>query len=365
MKKLIAVILILIMLPVVPVKAIETSAKSAVVMDGISGEILYAKNSDERLSMASTTKIMTALLLCEQGDLEKIVTVTREMVYVEGTSMGLKVGDKVSLNDLLYGMLLSSGNDAANATAIAVGGSIENFVFLMNKKAEELGLNNTHFNTPSGLDGDSHYTTSYDLAKLTLCALNNCDFYKASSTKTKTVKIGDRKVTLSNHNRLLSAYDGAIGVKTGFTKKSGRCLVTAAERDGARVIAVTLNDKNDWKDHTEMLNYGFSRIDNNIVFNDKEYEIPVFGGEEKTVKITSQKAQFKTVTGKNIEKIEYILPYLYAPVKAGEVIGYIEYKSDGYTVAKQTLYAENDIKAKENESFSKRVKFTFLNMLRI
>ena len=367
MKKLFCTILILAILPItIPSKALSVSADSAVLIDAISGEVLYCKNADKKLPMASTTKIMTALLLCESGDLDREITVTPEMVYVEGTSMGLRVGKKVSLNDILYGMLLASGNDAANAAAVSVGGSIEKFVIMMNEKAETLGLKNTHFNTPSGLDGDSHYTTSYDLAMLTRYALKNSDFYKASSTKTKTVKIGEEKITLSNHNRLLSMYADAVGVKTGFTKKSGRCLVSAAERDNARIIAVTLNDKNDWQDHIAMLDYGFSHIDDrSVTFEEKEYKIPVFSGEESYLTVTSKKAEFRTLKGKTVEKEEYIFPFLYAPISENEIVGYVQYKSGGYIVGSETIYAAKSIDEVNDKNFLLKIKNNFLNIIRL
>ncbi len=366
MKKLLCFFLIICLLVCpLPIKALSVSAKSAVLIDAISGEILFSKNPNERLPMASTTKIMTALLLCEYGDLERIITVTPEMVYVEGTSMGLKVGMKVSLKDILYGMLLASGNDAANAAAVAVGGGMDNFVALMNDKAQQLGLENTHFDTPSGLDGDSHYTTSYDLAMLTRYALNNSDFYEACSTKSKAVYLDGVKVTLSNHNRLLSSYNGAIGVKTGFTKKSGRCLVSAAERENGRLIAVTLNDGDDWQDHKNMLDYGFSRLENSsCVFYETEYKIPVLAGKENSITVISDRIEFRTVEGKKIVKEEYIYPYIFAPVKEGEEVGYVEYKSGGYTVAKQTLYADKSIEANDSENFLLRVKNTFFSMFK-
>ena len=366
MKKLLCFFLVLIFaICPVPISALSLSAGSAVLIDAVSGEVLYSKNPDKRLSMASTTKIMTALLLCEYGDLQREITVTPEMVYVEGTSMGLKVGMKVRLEDILYGMLLASGNDAANAAAVAVGGGIENFVSMMNDKAREIGLINTHFNTPSGLDGDSHYTTAYELALLTRYALNNDDFYKACSTKSKTIELDGVKITLANHNRLLSSYNGAIGVKTGFTKKSGRCLVSAAERNNARIIAVTLNDKNDWQDHKAMLDYGFSCVsDTPFLFKETEYEIPVLAGEKNRVKAFSKEVAFRTVKGKKIIKNEYVYPFVFAPVKDGEVVGYVEYKCDGSTVYKETLFVKEAVKNSVSKNLLIRIKNTFLIMLR-
>jgi len=333
-------------------------------MDATSGKVLYNNNGSARLSMASTTKIMTALILCESGDLSREITVTPEMVYVEGTSMGLKVGMKITLEDLLYGMLLSSGNDAANATAIALGKTVDNFVSMMNSKAKELGLSNTHFETPSGLDGESHYTTAYDLACLTRYALNNETFYKACSTESVTLEYDGKKVYLSNHNRLLKTYEGAIGVKTGFTKKSGRCLVSAAERGKARIIAVTLNDGNDWQDHTSMLDYGFSLVDSQQSFEEEIYKIPVFSGENSYIEVKTKPIEFSVPSGEKIIKKECIYPYTFAPVKKGDTLGYVEYTCNSFTVARQNLVAENDVEALRYDSFLLRLKNSFLLIFR-
>ena len=246
MKKIVALVIICTIISL-PVSAVSSSAKAAAVINGDTGEALYAQNADMRLPMASTTKIMTSLLLCEHGNLRNEITVTADMLRVEGSSMGLLPGDTVTLHDLLYGMLLASGNDAANVTAIAISGSVTAFAELMNKRAAELGLKNTHFVTPSGLDAEEHYTTARELALLAAFALKNEEFAKAAASKTATLCYGNPpyKRTISNHNKLLKLYDGAIGVKTGFTKKSGRCLVSAARRDGKLAVAVTLCDPDD------------------------------------------------------------------------------------------------------------------------
>ena len=265
------------------IKADALSAKSAIVLNGDTKEVIFEENSTAQLPMASTTKIMTALLLCENGNLDKEITVTAEMLRVEGSSMGLLAGDKVTLRDLLYGMMLASGNDAANVTAYVLGGTVDGFVKKMNQKAEELGLLNTHFDTPSGLDGETHYTTAYDLGLLACYAMQNEEFYKAASSESATLCYGNPpyKRTLTNHNKLLKTFDGAVGVKTGFTKKSGRCLVSAAKRDGKFVIAVTLCDPNDWQDHKTLLNLGLHSLSVTEIEPEKEsYPLTVIGGEE-------------------------------------------------------------------------------------
>jgi len=252
-------ILLITLLFSIPVGAISTSASSAILINADTLSVLYAKNADEKRSMASTTKIMTALLLSEANTPQKTVTVTKEMAYVEGTNMGLKVGDTVTYNALLYGLLLSSGNDAANTVALSLSKSFSDFAVLMNKRAEQIGMKNTSFVTPSGLDDENHYSTAFDMALLAATALKNPQFAKAAATKEITIDIDNKGTmrTFSNHNKMLRLYDGAIGVKTGFTKKSGRCLVSAAKKDNVTLIAVTLNAPNDWEDHKKMLDYGF------------------------------------------------------------------------------------------------------------
>lgn len=205
------------------------SAKYAVLVEMNTGQLIAEKNGYDKASMASTTKIMTSLLLCELCDLDEEIVATKEMVTVEGSSMGLQEGDRVHYRDLLYGMLLASGNDAANTTAISVAGSIENFAELMNKKAKEFGMTNTHFVTPSGLDDEEHYTTAYDMSKLAVYAMKNADFAEACASKTATLEYGNPpyRRTLTNHNKLLQYYEGAIGIKTGFTKNRGGVLFPA------------------------------------------------------------------------------------------------------------------------------------------
>ena len=331
------------------VGAISTSAHAAIVISGDTGEVIYSQNAEEKLPMASTTKIMTALILCEQGDMEKVITVTDQMVRVEGTSMGLLAGDKVSYKALLYGMLLASGNDAANVTAYALGGTIDGFVKMMNDKAKELGLSNTHFETPSGLDGDEHYTTAYDLAMLAKVCMENPLFYEAASSKSATLEYGNPpyRRTLTNHNKLLKTYDGAVGVKTGFTKKSGRCLVSCAERDGKRIIAVTLKDPDDWCDHTNLLDYGFSKVKTvEISPEKKEYEIPVVSSGVESLKVNVEEFSVNTLDEKGFSYEINLPAFVYAPIKAGEVIGNITYFKNGAVIESQKIKTTESVESK-------------------
>ena len=244
---------------VIPAKAENSGA--ACVIESVTGETVYEKNSVERLPMASTTKIMTCITALESCNLSDIVTVSQNAAATEGSSAYIEEGYQMSMLDLLYGLMLNSGNDAAVAIAEYISGSVEGFVNLMNEKAKEIGAGNTHFTNPNGLPDDEHYTTAYDLAMITRYAMQNQTFREIVSTADFSALIVNTGEALPfhNHNRLLSEYDGCIGVKTGFTEKAGRCLVTAAERDGLMFIAVTLNDGDDWNDHKAMLDDAFSQ----------------------------------------------------------------------------------------------------------
>ena len=242
---------------------ISVSARSAILIDLDEKSILYQRNARERMAMASTTKIVTALVACELSECDATVKIPREAVGIEGSSIYLCEGELLTVEQLLYALLLESANDAAVALAISVAGSIENFAQKCNEKAYSLGLRDTSFKNPHGLYDEEHYTTAYDLAILTAEALKNPTIAKICATKRATIPLGITKESptgdglryLKNHNKLLSTYEGAIGVKTGFTKKSGRCLVSAAERNGLTLIAVTLNAPDDWRDHSAMLDY--------------------------------------------------------------------------------------------------------------
>lgn len=231
------------------------SAGSMIVMDADTGKVLCSHQADIRSLIASTTKIMTALVVLDHCDLDEVYTVSKEAVGIEGSSIYLKEGEQISIRTLLYGLMLSSGNDAAIALALACSDSVPEFVALMNLKAAELGLKQTHFENPNGLDGENHYSTAADLAVLTAHCLKNPDFIEIVSTR--SIAIEGR--TLQNHNRLLWSVDGCIGVKTGYTRQAGRILVSAAERMGRRLIVVTINDRNDWQDHTALIDYGFEQ----------------------------------------------------------------------------------------------------------
>ena len=239
---------------------IRLSAKAAALYNPEDGTFIYTKNENERLSMASTTKIMSAIVAIENSDLNKVIRVDDRAIGIEGSSIYLKNGEELSIESLLYALMLRSANDAAAALAYEISGSIEDFASLMNEKADELGLCDTSFENPHGLDAENHYTSAHDLAIISAYAISNPTFKKISATqKTKITSSLETRI-LINHNKLLSLYDGCIGIKTGYTKRSGRSLVSAAERDGHTLISVTINAPDDWSDHKKLLDYGFSKI---------------------------------------------------------------------------------------------------------
>ena len=325
----------------------ETQAEAYVLYCPESGELLASHNADKRMKPASTTKLMTTLLTLEQAakDNEE-VTFTNEMT-AEGSSMYLKLGEQVTLRDLAVGMMMSSGNDAANAAAITIGGSSEGFAELMNQRAAEIGMNNTHFVTPSGLDDDDHYSTAYDLALLMAEGLKNADFADLTSLKSAQVVFrepNDKRVTYTNHNRLLSLYEYCIGGKTGYTQAAGRCLVSAAKKDGLTLICVTLNDKSDWDDHISLYDYGFSRL-KAVRSDDSEYrlDVPLVGGESNSVPVVGGKDFSATVPADaEVERRVVLDNFLYAPIGEGCQVGRIEYRADGELLGAVPLIAAAD-----------------------
>lgn len=325
------VLLALAMLSPVKAFCVGNSAVSAIVIETSTNSVVYEKNAYSKMPMASTTKIMTAICAIESGNVDRVVRVNDKAVGIEGSSIYLARGEKLSVRDLLYGLMLNSGNDAAVAIAYAVSGNIEDFVALMNETAKRIGAKNTHFDNPNGLDGKTHYTTAYDLAIITSYALKNKTFSKIVSTYKKTIPNGDRGYdrALKNHNKLLKLYDGCTGVKTGFTKKSGRCLVSSAKRGGTELVAVTLNDGNDWQDHMSMLDYGFNNTYTTAVQKKCDYvkTLSVDGGTEPFVKaVCFEEFNHTRVLGnrENV-KIVYDIPdSVTAPVAYGKTLGKID-----------------------------------------
>jgi serine-type D-Ala-D-Ala carboxypeptidase (penicillin-binding protein 5/6) len=237
-------------------------ARSATLMDVTSGRILISQRGDEPMKIASLTKIMTAIVAIEHGNLDSKVKVSVKAAGKEGSSIYLKAGEQITLRNVLYGLMLRSGNDAAMAIAEHVGGSVEGFAFLMNKKAEEIGLTHSHFMNPHGLDQEGHFSSANDMAKLTAYAMHNPEFKAIVKTRVKTAPNPNEPWDYKwvNKNKMLTMYDGADGVKTGYTKQALRCLVSSATRNGQQLVAVTINDGDDWLDHRNMLDYGFANF---------------------------------------------------------------------------------------------------------
>lgn len=326
------------------------TAKGAVLMEAGAGRILWSRNGEERLPMASTTKIMTALLTLEQPGLDEVFTVNAQAIRVEGTSMGLTEGSQATLRTLAAGMLLASGNDAANAAAVRVAGTQADFVMMMNRRAAQLGMKDTNFETPSGLDGQSHYSTAADMALLARAALENPDFRSLCSQTSLKLCYGNPPYDrwLANHNRLLKEYPGCIGLKTGFTKKAGRCLVSAAEREGVTLICVTLSDPNDWRDHTALLDWGFSRVRRTELPG--PWTVAVTGGEGESVTVSPGESPAVCVLEEELPRITWSVelpPFLYAPVEPGQPVGTARCLLDDREYAAIPLIAENAAAARE------------------
>lgn len=307
-------------------KTSEIKAKSSAVYSPDIRSFLYQSNMNVKLPMASTTKIVTALVALETIDPNKVITISKDSVGIEGSSLYLEEGDKIAALDLVYAVLLQSANDAAVALAIEISGSIDEFAIQMNERIREIGVENTNFTNPHGLDNENHYTTAHDLALIAAEALKNETFKKIVSTYKYSFNIGDKTRTVVNHNKLLKMYDECIGVKTGFTRKSGRCLVSAAERDGITLIAVTLDDPNDWNDHTSLLNDGFDSLEfldiRDVVAIPER--IPTISTDGKSVELTLNR---DTVIRRIDEKYKVFLdlpPYITRDVSKGEKIGTVK-----------------------------------------
>ena len=304
-----------------PVQVSAVSARSAILMDAQTGRVLYEKDADRKGLIASTTKIMTALVVCEQCNVLDRLRIPKEAVGIEGSSMYLKEGEVLTVQELLYGLMLHSGNDAAVALAIYCGGTVEGFVELMNDKARYLGLTGTHFANPNGLDHPDHYSTARDLAILAAYAMENPIFARTVSTKTLT--IGQR--SMKNHNKLLWTVDGADGVKTGFTRAAGRVLVSGATRDGRRLIAVTIHDPNDWQDHKALLEEGFQNFrTRQIVAVGQQLGCrTVLGGlQENTPILATESFFYPMMEGEQASVVLAQPEFAYAPVAAGADAGF-------------------------------------------
>lgn len=324
--------------------AVSSSASSAILMDAESSRVLYEQNIHEKRPIASITKLLTALVAVELAeDLDRSITVSPECVGIEGSSIYLQAGEKVGLRELLYGLLLQSGNDAASAIAVSTAGSVESFVTLMNRRAEELGMDNSHFSNPSGLNCEDHYSTAYDMALLACACLKNEVVAEICATKTAT--FGSR--TFVNHNKLLHRYEGCIGMKTGYTESSGRTLVSAAERDGQILVCVTLNDPQDWEDHETLLDYGFSSSELYPLCRKGEPfgSAIVLGSLNPIVRLVAgDDLKYPLLKGETLELQIEITQHQCAPIPSGTALGRAIWLLNGVAVSETDLLSVSDIR---------------------
>lgn len=356
----------------------ELNARIALIYDRASGRIIYEKNGNKQTPMASTTKILTAIVTLENADLKETVTIESKAAGIGGSRLGLKKNDKITVNDLLYGLMLRSGNDAAVALAIHVGGSIEGFADMMNKKAEELGLTNSHFVVPHGLDNEGHYTTAYELAKMADYALNIPKFKEIVSNKSATIYINGYPKAINNTNKLLGSVSGVYGVKTGFTNDAGRCLVSSCKRGELDIITVIIGaDTNNQRtaDTKELIEYAFNNFSllniGEIIQNKFEQWKKINGGRiyvnkglENGVKLYLEepKNSVMAVRKDSIDKIDIevnSLFYMEAPVTKDQVIGNLRVIINGEEIEVLEIRAIREVKKKEIEDYLQE----FLNVL--
>lgn len=339
----------------------DVSAKSYVLADAKTGEVIFCHNENQRMPIASTTKVLTCLVALERVKLDDAVTVNAESCGIEGSSVYLYEGEKLYVRDLLYALMLESANDAAVCLAYHVAGSIEAFSDLMNSKATELGLTNSHFNNPHGLEDAEHYSTALDMSRIWCEAMKNETFREIVSTKTYRMDLEEEEGYrfLSNHNRLLKTFDDCIGGKTGYTKTAGRCLISGAERNGAELVMVTLNDPDDWADHQALLDYALSLYSSVEVASEGSvtHTVSVVGGKNKNVNLKNTDAL--TLTVRDVTKLKSHLEapkFVYAPVKdVSQPLACVVYTIDGQTVATLPLYPEKAVEAVQKKSLFKRI----------
>jgi len=346
------------------------NSRAAIVYERSSGKILYGKEENEKRKMASTTKIMTAIVVLENTNLDDIVTISSKAAGTGGSRLGLHKDDKISIQDLLYGLLLCSGNDAAVALAEHVSGDLSNFANMMNSKATSLGLSSTHFVTPHGLDDDNHYTTAYELALITNYALKNDVFANLVKTKTYTISINNHPKTLSNTNELLGNLDGVYGVKTGFTNGANRCLVTAVKRDNMDIICIVLGadtKKDRTKDSINLINYSFNnfkmvnikeKITNEFVnwkiCNSSSFRVEKGVSDSVDIIIQDIPYDFFPIKCNQTDDMSiyiYCNTELTAPLPSGSTLGYLAVSVNNQTVLTLNLYNSNSIALKSPTKF--------------
>ena len=357
----------------------KTNSRRYIVYDRISKSMIIGKNEDVKSAMASTTKIMTTIVILEKADLNEKVTVSAKAGGTGGSRLGLKRGDKASVRDLLYGLMLRSGNDAAVALAEHVGGSVKGFAELMNEKAIELGLTNTHFVTPHGLDDANHYTTALELAKLTDYAMDNETFAKIVGTKSTTKYINNQPRQINNTNELLGLLNGVVGVKTGFTNNAGRCLVTETKRNNMDIITIVLGadtKKDRTKDSVNLIEYTFSKykmynLEEQIIeeFNKwkniNEKRILIIKGKQSNPKLALGTIEKATIPICDNDKIEYsinALTEIEAPLEQWNVIGTLTVKLNDEILENIDIVNVNEVQKRDWKDYFKIVLNRFENM---
>lgn len=357
----------------------KTNSRRYIVYDRISKSMIIGKNEDVKSAMASTTKIMTTIVILEKADLNEKVTVSAKAGGTGGSRLGLKKGDKASVRDLLYGLMLRSGNDAAVALAEHVGGSVKGFAELMNEKAIELGLTNTHFVTPHGLDDANHYTTALELAKLTDYAMDNETFAKIVGTKSTTIYINNQSRQINNTNELLGVLNGVVGVKTGFTNNAGRCLVTETKRNNMDIITIVLGadtKKDRTKDSVNLIEYTFSKykmynLEEQIIeeFNKwkniNEKRILIIKGKTSNPKLALGAIEKATIPICDNDKIEYsinALTEIEAPVEQWNVMGKLTVKINGEILENIDIVNVNEVQKRDWKDYFKIVLNRFEDM---
>jgi D-alanyl-D-alanine carboxypeptidase (penicillin-binding protein 5/6) len=334
-------------------QAVDTCAKAAVVMDVNTGRILYSKNANTELPMASTTKIMTTIVAIESGKLNEVVKISKNSAGTEGSSIYLQEGEQLTVEELLFGIMLRSGNDASIAVAEYVGGSVEKFAQLMNQKAKDIGALNTSFANPHGLDHPNHYTTARDLALITSYALKNPKFKEIVSTKRKSIsgpptESWDR--ALVNKNKTLWQYEGGDGVKTGYTSNAGRCLVSSATKDNWQLVCVVLDCRPMWDESSALLNYAYENYENKKVIDMASIykEIDIKGGKEKTAGVKPTKDLFIPLKKDELTKLEIVPEYKVnniAPIYKGSNAGALNIYIDKNLLGTVTLEYNNNVES--------------------
>ncbi len=339
--------------------ALGTSAEASVAIDALTGEVICEKNAYTRMGMASTTKIMTAILALEHGGMEEIVKIDPRAIGVEGSSLYLEEGDEMSFGTLLYAMMLRSANDGATAVALHLAPSVEEFAKMMTEKARELGLRDTNFKNPHGLHEEGHYTSAYDLAQITRYGFTLPGFAELVSSTSFNIDADVHTKYVTNNNKLLNMYEGADGVKTGYTPETGRTLVGSATRDGMRIITVTLNDREDWNDHIAMFDYGFENFKSlSLAQKGHGYGcVQVKGGEASEISVVAAE-DFGVLLGKDATvntRVSVFEEEIKAPVEKGRVLGKMEFYQGDASIGSVDLVAAEDMPREKKPNIFLRI----------